>query len=514
MADSTPVIGDMLVTNIEAEPQTLNPLTAHDAYEGAINGKIYESLLNRDKKTFEWKPWLATSWEISTDKLSYTFKLRQGVKWHDGQPLTVEDVKYSFDRLKDPAVDCPHLKVYFQNVARCEILDAETVRFVATKKYFKTLESVGGMTIIPKHIFENGADFNKHPAGRSPLGTGPYKFKYWKTGSEIALERNPDYWGETNYPGKLLYKILPEPTVTLQLFKRGDIDFYYRINTIQWVRQLSGPEYDSRFQKFATDIPTYSYIGFNLTKAPFDDVRVRRAIDHLIDREKIIAQVYQGFAKPTSGPFFINDPCYDAAIEPTKYDPARAAQLLDEAGWKVSLQDGRRYKFGRAFTFTFLLPSGSVNGLAIAQILKEELIKLGIDMDIQRLEWAVFLQRTNEKKFQMLAMSWMLSFDMDPYQVWHGSQAELKDSSNFIGYSNPKADALMDKAREEFDAPKRHAMYRKLHRMIYDDCPVVFVAVPQLLMAVDPRWHGITIYPKQNFDIGEWFVPTALRKYE
>ncbi len=158
---------------------------------------IFESLLILDNYTLQLKPFLAESWEISPDQLTYTFHpLRHDVKWQDGVPLTAADVKYTYDRVQDPKVDAPQLRVYFNTIKSCETPDPYTVRFTATEKYFKTLETLGGLPIIPKHVLEKGEpDFNRHPFGRAPLGSGPYKFVRWDTGEKIVLERVPRLLG-------------------------------------------------------------------------------------------------------------------------------------------------------------------------------------------------------------------------------------------------------------------------------------------------------------------------------
>ena len=150
-----------------------------------------------NNETLKLEPCLAESWEISPDQLTYTFHLRHGVKWHDGQPFTADDVKFTFDKLMDPKVDAAPIRSYFTTVKSCDVIDPYTVRFTASEPYFKTLESIGtNMPICPRHAFDHGdPDFNKNEFGRHPIGTGPYKFVQWDTGAQLVVERNDDYWG-------------------------------------------------------------------------------------------------------------------------------------------------------------------------------------------------------------------------------------------------------------------------------------------------------------------------------
>ena len=215
-ANAQPVVGDWVVQDISADPDTLNPITGQDAYGDMIRSpNIFEGMLTMDNFSLKLKPLLAESWEISPDQLTYTFHLRHDVKWQDGVPFTAEDVKYTYDKIQDPKVDAAQVRVYFDNIKSCEVLDPYTVRFTATQRYFKTLEEVGGLPVIPKHVLEKGdPDFNRNDFGRAPIGTGPYKFVRWDTGSQIVLQRNDAYWGDpAHYPERLVYRVIQEPYV-------------------------------------------------------------------------------------------------------------------------------------------------------------------------------------------------------------------------------------------------------------------------------------------------------------
>ncbi|HOT51455.1 MAG TPA: ABC transporter substrate-binding protein, partial [Candidatus Hydrogenedentes bacterium] len=191
----SPVDGDWLVQRLSNEPAHLNPLTSSDAYASGIMSFIFDSLIERDNATLAIKPSLAESWDIAPDHLTYTFRLRKGVVFSDGQPLTAHDVKFTFDKLMDPTTDAAALRNYYQDVTSCEILDEHAIRFVCKKPYFKHLTMLGGLRIIPRHVYAEG-DFNSHPNNRKPVGSGPYVFEKWETGLQIVLARNETYWQE------------------------------------------------------------------------------------------------------------------------------------------------------------------------------------------------------------------------------------------------------------------------------------------------------------------------------
>ncbi|MGH7799551.1 MAG: peptide-binding protein [Thermodesulfobacteriota bacterium] len=508
-SDKEPAEGDWLIYHIGAEPATLNPIIATDAYQSIVNaGNIYETLVKRDNETLEIVPLLADRWEISEDKLVYTFFIKKGIKWQDGVPFTSHDVVFSYEKIMDPKVDAPHLRNYYQDIKRVEALDDSTVRFTYARPYFLALEFCGGMDIVPKHIFEKG-DFNTNPAGRHPIGTGPYKFIKWDTGKEIALGRNESYWGKKPNMKRIVFKIITDPTVTLQVLKRGEIDFS-GLTPIQWSRQTSSERFKKHFEKLSYFTPNYSFIGWNTDTPFFKDKRVRTAMTYLVNRKLILEKILYNLGEVVTNPFYINSPEYDKSIKPYPYDPLKAKQLLDQAGWVDHDGDGIRDKEGVKFGFEFLLPSGSVTGEQISTILKEELKKVGIKMNIRRLEWAVFTKQLDERKFDAVTLSWAMGVESDPYQIWHSSQAER--GSNFVGFKNKEADQLIEKARTEFNRKKRIELYRRFTEIVYQDQPYTFLFCRKSTVALQRRFKGVKVHPL-GLDPLEWFVPLPLQRY-
>ncbi len=505
-----PVEGDWLIYHIGAEPGTLNPIVATDAYESVINGgNIYETLIERDNATLELKPLLAESWEISEDKLTFTFKIRQGVKWHDGTPFTSADVVFSYKTIMNPKVDAPQLRSYYQEIRDVEAIDDYTVKFTYARPYFLALEFCGGMPIVPKHIFENG-DFNTNPAGRSPVGTGPFKFVKWTTGREIVLEKNPDYWGEKPHLNRIVFRIITDSSVALQVLKRQELDVA-SLSPIQWEKQTNSPDFEKHFDKFSYFTPNYSYIGWNSKRPFFADKRVRTALTHLVNRELILDKVMYGLGAIVTNPFYINSPEYDKSIEPIPYDPKAARELLEEAGWVDHDNDGIRDKDGVKFSFEFLIPGGSETGEKIATILKEELDGIGINMTIRKTEWAVFTTRLNERNFDAVTLAWSMGIESDPYQIWSSTQAEA--GSNFIGFKNAEVDKLIETARKEFDKDKRIELYRQFSEIIHEEQPYTFLFCRKATVAVNKRFENVTVYPL-GIEPTEWYVPLPLQKYK
>ena len=510
----TPAAGDWLIRRLNAEPGTLNPITATDNYSQMIDAMIMDTLLDMDLATQELIPLLAEKWEVSEDKLTFTFHLHKNVKWHDGKPFTADDVIYSLQRIMDPKVDAAPLRIYYIDCVETKKVDAYTVRFTWRQPYFKALEALAALPIVPKHIMDDGTDFNKHPYGRNPIGTGPYRFVTWETGKRIELVRNKDYFGKPGYFERIIFKFITDNNGALQVFNQGEVDFLERLSQTQWIKQTNYPEFFKRANKIYYDYPQYSYIGWNMRRPPFDDQRVRTAMTMLLNREAILKNIYYCLGKVVSGPYYVNTPYYDQSIKPLPYDPDKAKALLAQAGWADHNQDGILDKDGKDFKFEFLISSGSETAEKIATIYKEDLQSAGIHMEIRKLEWAVFLQNVQEWSFDACTLAWALDANPDEYQIWHSSMADVKGSSNHVGYKNPEVDRLIEEARQEFDKQKRIELNHRIHRLIADDQPYTFLFCPKELAAVDKRITNVVPYAiRPIFKFAEWYVPKDLQKY-
>ncbi len=503
------VDGDWLIVHLSAEPATLNPITATDAYASRINDYIYESLLKRDEKTLKLVPVLATHWEISDDHLHYIFHLKKGIKWHDGYPFTARDIIFSYKRIRDPRVDAAHLRNYYQDIKDVRMIDDYTVEFTYSRPYFRALEFCGGIPIVPAHLFKEGEDFNSHPIGRHPVGTGPYKFLRWDTGKEIVLVRNENYWGEKPHLKRIVFKIITDSTVALQVLKQLGLDLM-GLRPIQWVYQTRGKRFKKHFRKLSYYLPQYSYIGWNMRKPWFKDRRVRQAMTMLIDRKTILDKLLFGLGTIVTGNFYINSPDYNKNIKPYPYDPGKAVKLLEEAGWTDHDGDGIRDKDGIPFSFEFLISAGSKFAEQLATIMQESLKNVGIKMSIRKLEWAVFIQKIQSRDFDACTLGWSLGWESDPYQVWHSSQA--KSGSNFVGFVNPEADRIIEMARREFDPEKRHKLYHRFHKILHIEQPYTFLFTMKALVAVSKRFQNVNVYP-MGLNPREWWVPLKMQRY-
>lgn len=495
-----------LVQNLSTDPETLNPVIASSVYASSVYGLIYEQLFTLDNQTTLPKPVLAQRWEISKDHLQYTFFLRGDVKWQDGVPFTADDVIYTYDKIQDPKVDAASARNYFRDVLKVEKLDDHTVRFTYRQPYVGALYTLGLMTVIPKHVFDNGLDFNSHPANRRPVGTGPFQFMEWQTGQRIVLKKNESYWGEPYAIRKMFFKIIPDDLSVFQLFKKGEIDVI-DLTPLQWARQTESKKFLSRFVKhkmFTRFGSNYSYIGWNELKPFFQDKRVRRALSHLVDRGAIDQKLLFDLYLPITGPFYPLGPNYDKTLKQIEYNELEAARLLDEAGWKDTDGDGLRDKNGVPLRFTLLFSSGLQYYEQLTPILRKNFRQAGIELNLRRLDGISMFKMIEEKDFDAYLAAWGRGAgEEDLYQIWHSSQAN--GGSNFISYANPEVDHLLEEARREFDDTRRAGIQKSIHRLLYEDQPYTFMFARPELTARSARFKNVKEYPL-GLDVREWLI--------
>jgi peptide/nickel transport system substrate-binding protein len=368
--------------------------------------------------------------------------------------------------------------------------------------------------IVPSHILDDGTDFNQHPYGRKPVGSGPYQFVEWDTGQRIVLRRYPGYLGKRPHFERVEFRILTNDDVALQILKKGELDFIERVKRIQWLRQTGGKDFTERFNKIHYNYPGYSYIGWNMRKPMFADKRVRQALTMLLNREAMLKEIFYCLGRIATGPFYFATPFADPDIKPYPYDPKGAEKLLAEAGWKDTDGDGILDKDGIPFRFELSFTADVPEWEQMAVMYKQDLKKAGIDMVIRKLEWAVFLDNVQQWKFDACAMAWALDANPDPYQLFDGSQADIKASSNHVGFKNAEVDRLIELNRAEFDRDQRIQYCRRIDRIIHDEQPYTFFLTGEHLSVLDKRIHNVITYPiRPCLQFNDWYVPKAMQKY-
>ncbi len=548
-AAGKPVTGDWLVMHSLSDPEQLNPFTSSDAGSSEVNQNIFESLLTRAPRTLDFKPYLAESRpEISANKLAYTFKIRCDARFQDGRPLTGADVLFSLKVIKCPLVNAPFLRVYFNSIVDAELLDPFTIRFVTKEPYFLN-ESVLGQEIkvLPRHYYDPEdllgkvairdllADPTKLPEGvkkfadnfnknynRSPVGSGPYKFHRWKTGQEVELARDPNYWGngkdgiDQPYIDRLKFRVVNNMDAALVRLKSGGLDFMEVIQPVQHMRGTSSARFNQEFKKYQYYAPTYSYIGWNNQHPIFSDKRVRQAMTYLTDRKQIVKSVLFGLGEVVDSHIYLFRPEYDKSLKSYPFDPKKALELLDQAGWRDTDGDGILDKVidGKKTPLRFEIKVNSGNAVrkSVALIMLDEMKKHGIDVRVRELDWTIFLNDVKNHQFDAVVLGWQMSTsEPDAYQVWHSSQAANK-GSNAISYKNSRVDEILELYRREFDAQKRIEVYKEFQQILHDEQPYTFLYVGKRVSALHRRFQGVEIFPDGLRTI-DWWVAAGSQKF-
>jgi peptide/nickel transport system substrate-binding protein/microcin C transport system substrate-binding protein len=502
---------------IENEPATLNPLRGNDGYSHIVEAGCFDSLLDRNIETFEFEPAVAEKWEVAKDGKSITFTLRKGVQFHDGSPVTAEDVKFSFDVYFNPDLSDAVMRAFYENIEKAEILAADKIKFLIKKPYFKNLDVLAGLTILPKAYY---GDKTKKMS-KTMMGSGAYMLDRYDQGKSITLKRNPKWWGFDlpNYKGynkveKIVYEFIKDENPRLESFKKGDLD-YIDLTPEQFEKKTDGPMWGQTvFKKQAENSSPkrMSYVGFNLKNKIFRDRNVRLAMVKLFDRKMMIEKFLYGKAQLASGPFYPQNPNADPTVQPVAFDVAGARDLLKKAGWVDSTKSGVLSKTidGQKvdFHFTITLPAGGPAEKYLT-IYQEELKKSGIKMDLKLVDWNTFQKIVDDRNFEALAMAWGGVVESDPHQIWH-SESDVKGGSNFIGYSNPEVDKLIGKIRQEMYSKKRQALQRKVYRLVAEDYPAIFMWSPRFeFYAHSRRMKMVQTTYKYGVGVGAWWIEEA-----
>jgi ABC-type transport system substrate-binding protein len=518
-------VGGVRRNHTSVSPAQLHPLNATDLYANQVLERVYESLAETDVETLEHVPLLARSWEIGADKLTYTFHLHPDARWQDGRPVTAEDVAFSFRVLNDPRLKTRvKWQSYYSNVASAEAVNARTVRFTMHRDHFRNFVNVAGLRIVPKHGFPD-PDPNETPLAREPSGSGPYRFVRWKKGNSVLLRKDPAYWaqGLPQNRGRynqelLLTKIIAQDKVALEAFKKGDLDVIL-FTPEQWVREAVGPDFGlgagSGKPLIKLDVQnraprSYRYVGWNLGAPLFSDVRVRRALSHLFDRDTFIDKFYHGLQAKAVGPFEANSPYRSPNVQPIEFSIPKAIALLREAGWRDGDGDQVLERDGRPFRFT-VMTADPETSVKILTLTKESMRKAGVDLQIKVVDWATLLALIDEYRFDAVMLGWTRSPWPDPTALWHSASAG-KGGLNLVRYRNPEVDQLIEQAVRTLPEPERVKLFRRIHERIHADQPYTFLTENSHTL-VGYRAGFRQAQPWYAFDVGfdYWWIDQATR---
>jgi len=529
------------------DPDTLNPITASDNVSESFQRQVYEPLATRRFDNPDaWDNYLAESYDFDDETNTYTIRLRQGVYWHplslpSGKPLprtevTADDVLFTFDAILNEFVEAANLRSYYldpeaEGDAKVKIevekIDRYTVKVRWRQPYFLSKEFTLGIAVVPRHVFsvdERGdpvtfdfrnsrefADlFNNHWANTKMCGTGPMRYVEWQRERRLVLVRNEDYWGKPYPFERLVFQHIANPNTIRKKALQNELDFASITEKQHWIQDQTHPAVvGGRVELVSYDYPGYRYMGYNLDRPFLRDKKVRWALSHAVPVQEIVDELFYGLAIRVNGPFPQGSSSCDPALPFVEFDLNRSRRLLDEAGWSDSDGNGVRDKIvgGERVeaAIDLMIFSSSPTYRNIGAIIKENFRKIQVRVEVTPTEWALMLQKLNKKEFDATILGWVMSWKQDPFQLWHGSEAEKPDSSNFVGYVNPRVDKLIEKLRVTIDEKEQAPLYQAIHREIFADQPYTFLFAEKATAAYDTRLTNIRFYKiRPCIDTTEW----------
>ncbi len=521
--------GDWLVQAFGVNLKSLTPFISADAYASEVQDYILESLLIRNPESLEWEGLLAESWTVSEDGLTFVFKLRDGLLFSDGQPLTADDVVFSFDFIMNEAIQAPRERAYYSKIETVEALDRRTVRFQFKEPYFNALSLAGGLSVMPKHFYQpylqRPNDYNQSKG--LLLGSGPYRLEDPRNWSPdkgmVELRRNPRYWGPIQPSfDRLLWRVIENDSARLTTFRNGDIDTYGS-RPIEYRKLVEDKDLAKKAEhwEYMSPVAGYAYIGWNQQRdekpTRFTDKRVRQAMTYLIDRERIIKEIYLGYGEVALSPFNANSKQHDTALSPRLYDEGRGMELLREAGYEDRNGDGLLEDIaGNPFEFELVYFQGNEDTGRMVLFLKDLLARAGILLKPKPTEWSVMIDLLNKRDFEAITLGWTSGLETDLYQMFHSSQIEGQ-GNNFINYRNPQLDRLIDEARATVDEDKRMPLWQAAEGELYEDQPYTFLMRRKSLVFIDRRIRNL-VNTKVGLNLGnlpmENYVPAAEQRYQ
>ena len=461
--------------SMSSNPSRINPILASDKGSSDIANWIFNGLFKYDKDGNVVTD-LAESYSFK-DNTTLIIKLKDNVKWHDGKKFSAKDVLFTYQVIINPTIYTPY-KTNYKKVKSVNILDELTVEIKYHEPYFKALE-IWMMGILPEHILKDEKDIMTSKFNKKPIGTGPYTLDELKISKDVTLHVNKNYFEKVPKIEKILYKFMPDATTSFYMLKQKQLDLG-SLTPIQVDRQIN-KKFKKEFNVYERTSFSYSYMGLNLKRDKFKDLKIRQAISYAIDRKKIADILYFGYAQVATGPFLPGSIAHNEDIKPTIQNQQKAIELLKSAGYSKS----------NPFSFTVVTPASSSTGKYIAQIMQHQLKQVGIEMKIRVMEWQAFLNTVlHPRNFEAVILAWSMGLSPDARSIWHSS-SDKRGGFNFVGYKNKRVDSLIEKAEVTIDKKEFSKIYKKIYRYISEDIPYIFLFIPDSITAVNKNIKNV-----------------------
>ena len=475
--------GGTLVIGHNNPPTIINPILTDSSVSVCVATLIFDRLVQYDSHGLI-EPGLAQSWVISPNKLKYTFNLKQGVKFHDGVELTAEDVLYTYEKIKDPKNRSPHFRS-LGLVDQIKILDRYNICFILKKP---SAFFLGALTreIVPKHLYEK-ENLRTGSFNLEPVGTGPFKFKKWKSNDEIVLEANSDYFYGRPYLDQVVYKVYPTDSEVWSALMRGEVDMaeFLDVENYELTKQ------DFSFKTYANATSDYYLIFYNLADPLLSDKKNRVAINYAIDRKNLIQNVEKGYGLEANGPFNQKSWAFDPQVKPSSYNPSKAIELLKENGWSDTDGDGVLDKNNSKFMLKMLVSKKDEKLKRMAMFIRQNLQEVGIEVQVFLYDDAnEAKQMASTGKYQAI-LTFFLGPSVDPNEtVKFWSPFDWRPGNVWSRTTDPKFDYLIRQGEITQNKDIRQKIYHHIHRIVEEEQYACFLYFPFDFHAVSKKIGG------------------------
>jgi peptide/nickel transport system substrate-binding protein len=498
--DGRPQEGGTLVRRLESDIVTVNPVTVSTIYDRWVVEYLFTPLIYLDQD-LQPIPGLAESWDVSDDGRVYRFELNEKATFSDGTPVLASDVLFTLQKIFDPKSEAVQLVSAFEylDLAKTKVIDDHTIEIAFREPLASQLIRFNDVNVIPQHVYQKGNfrdDYNV-----TAVGSGPYRLVKREPGKELILERREDFWGQKPPLQRVVLKVIGDHGTAWSALRRGDID-ETRMASDVWLRESTNPELTKTidFKRFYT--LSYNFVAWNGRNDLLKDKRVRRALAMCIPTEQVIQQLYHGTARAMTGPFVPDDFAYNPTVPALRYDPVGARQLFTTAGWADSNKDGVLDKAGKPFKLEMVMMSGSATTTQFAQMMQAEMKRVGVDLELATLEPSVAIQRILGGNYQAAYLGFDLDNDPDPFNILHSSQFPPR-GQNFVYYSNPEMDRLIETARKELDRSKRKDLYWRIHEIVADEQPYTWTIQVSSKWGLSKRVRGVEL--SRGYGLLRWY---------
>jgi len=501
--------GGTAVVAVTSDFQAFNPVTntALVTLE-LINFALFTPLVQYDSD-FQPSPWLAASWDLADDHV--VMRLRDDVFWHDGEPVTAEDVVFTFEIAKNPESASLLESAYLTMISGASVIDTHTVRFDFVAPHSQPMDAFWWAP-VPRHLLDGvaPAGLAQHGFNRNPVGSGPFRFVSWDAGQQVTLEANdrfPEALGGRPLLDRIVFRIVPESTTRLTELLTGAVDMNYTVlpdeaQQVDQQRNVRLNHYPSR---------EFLYVGWNNEREPFQDPRVRRALAHAIDRDALIEALMFGYAEPASAPILPYSPL-DPGIDGVAFDREAARRLLAEAGFTPGA-DGILRGPGGPLRFTMMVSENRLRQ-DLATVIQNQLRQVGVDMQLRVMEFQTLLAQHRARDYQSVLSGWSMdNFRVDPMVLFSCEEARREQSPNRAGYCNPEADRLMQAGLRETDGGAARGIWRDFGEILQQDQPITFLFWVEDMAGVSPRLQGADMDARGKMvNVQRWWIPEGQRR--